>query len=257
MAGVPGGPGQVWTPESGRTPIVIVTTSGAYSMSGADIRPVVGNPLEQVVPQTRMCSSVEAGPGAGNAGSSAQVAGPKSAERTTSGSHWPMPEGCQPSAPLTTSIETQPGWPVELVQARKIASVASRPARRHVQAAEPGNSEPNLARLARSASNSGPEAFSAPVGASRPDRGNVRPPPQVRFAYAVPDVADGSGSADTGNVGSGALAPGDAAQAARPVRAKATPSNRPAARNPQCLGSSRPTTGLKSIAASTPRREDA
>jgi hypothetical protein len=48
VAGVPGTPWQVWTPGSGRTPIVIVTVSGAYAMSGAEIRPVAGNPLEQV-----------------------------------------------------------------------------------------------------------------------------------------------------------------------------------------------------------------
>src|SRR5450759_1632653 len=249
MAGVPGTPWQVWMPGSGRTPIVIVTASGVYSTSGAEIRPVAGNPLEQVVPQTRMCSSVEAVPGAGNAGSSAQVAGPRDRDRTTSGSHWPMPEGFHLIASLTTSIETQPGCPDELVQARKIALVASRPASRQVHAAEPGNSGPNFVRLARRASNSGPDAFSAPVGASSPERGNVRPPPQVRFAAVVPEVADGSGSAETGNVGRGALAPGGDAQAARPTRARATPRRRPAARNPVCLGSSHQIAGIMSITA--------
>jgi hypothetical protein len=56
--------------------MVTVTVVGPASMTGADIRPVAGVPLEQARSQTRTCSSVVVGPGPGNAGSSAQVAGP-------------------------------------------------------------------------------------------------------------------------------------------------------------------------------------
>ena len=59
----------------------MVTVVAVYAMTGADIRPVVGEPLEQAISQTRMRSSVAAGPGEANDGSSAQVAGPNSAER--------------------------------------------------------------------------------------------------------------------------------------------------------------------------------
>jgi hypothetical protein len=59
----------------------MVTVVAVYAMTGADIRPVVGEPLEQDSSQTRMCSSVASGPGEANDGSSAHVAGPNSAER--------------------------------------------------------------------------------------------------------------------------------------------------------------------------------
>jgi hypothetical protein len=59
----------------------MVTVVAVYAMTGADIRPVVGEPLEQYRSQTRMCSSVASGPGEANDGSSAHVAGPNSAER--------------------------------------------------------------------------------------------------------------------------------------------------------------------------------
>ena len=59
---------------------MIVTVVDVYVMTGAEIRPVAGVPSEQAVSQTRMWRSVVMGVGAGNAGSSAHVAGPKSAE---------------------------------------------------------------------------------------------------------------------------------------------------------------------------------
>ena len=174
-------------------------------MTGADIRPVAGDPLEHAISQTRRWSSVVSAVGAGNAGSSAQLAGPYSAERTTRRLHWPMLPGCQPFAPVVTSTETQTGGSSALDWARKVASLASRPANRHDQPEAPGNSLASFARVARKASNSGPDAFSAPVGASSPDAGNVRPP-QVRPASALPEVASGSGSGDTGHVATGVAA---------------------------------------------------
>jgi hypothetical protein len=55
-----------------------VTVVALVVIAGGEMRPVAGRPLEQACSQTRMCSDVAAGPGAGNEGSSAQVAGPNS-----------------------------------------------------------------------------------------------------------------------------------------------------------------------------------
>src|ERR1019366_2928339 len=130
-----------------------------------------------------------------------------------------MLPGCQPFASAVSSTETHPR---ASVWARKIAPVLSRPANRHDHVDEPGNSPTNVARVARKASNSGPDAFCAPVGASSPDAGNVRPP-HVRLACALPEVACGSGSGDTGQVGSGAVVPGPDEQATRPISRNSAP----------------------------------
>jgi hypothetical protein len=62
---------------------VIVTVAEEYWMTGADIRPLAGDPLEHASSQTRMWSSVVSPAGDGNAGSSAQLAGPYSGDSTT------------------------------------------------------------------------------------------------------------------------------------------------------------------------------
>ena len=59
---------------------MIDTEVGPIVITGSDIRPVVCDPLEQARSQTRMCSSRVSVPGGGNAGSSAQVAGPNSVD---------------------------------------------------------------------------------------------------------------------------------------------------------------------------------
>ena len=60
--------------------MVIVTVPGAISITGADIRPVAGDPLEQARSQTRMKSRSVPGFGEGKAGSSAHVARPNSGD---------------------------------------------------------------------------------------------------------------------------------------------------------------------------------
>ena len=88
---MPGGIGHVKTvpgeASSGRTPRVIVTDVAAYWTTGAEMRPVAGDPPEHVCSHTRMWSCVVVVVGVGNAGSSAHDAGPNSADRTTRGSH--------------------------------------------------------------------------------------------------------------------------------------------------------------------------
>ena len=106
--------------------------------------------------QTKTWRSVVLGVGAGKAGSRAHVAGPKSAERTTCGSHCPMVTGCQPLASAVTSTATQPGGPRASVgPGRRRRCRPGRPgATAHVGA--PGNAAPNSTRAARRASNAGP-----------------------------------------------------------------------------------------------------
>lgn len=60
--------------------MVIVTVVGAVSITEADIRPVVGDPLEQARSQTRIKRRSVPGFGEGKAGSGAHDARPNSGE---------------------------------------------------------------------------------------------------------------------------------------------------------------------------------
>ena len=140
-----------------------------------------------------------------------------------------MLPGCQPFEPMVSSTATQPFASKASVWARKTASVSSSRASRHDQPAAPGNSLAVAVRVARNASNAGPDAFSAPVGAFKAAAGSVGPP-QVRPASEPADVASGSGSGDTGQVDGVVVETGAAEQASRLIRASApsSPGSRPA-----------------------------
>lgn len=131
MAGVPGGPGHACGPPNGRTPIVMVTVVAVYAMTGADIRPVAGEPLEQAISQTRMCSSVASGPGDANDGSSAQVAGPNSAEMapevpggSSSGGTGQVATGHVATGEETPGAAEHPASPASIKAAATIGAIA-------------------------------------------------------------------------------------------------------------------------------------